>query len=59
MTASRAHIEYGVVIKSRKVDELATERLRAARTSPRPVRLDYREEREARESVFNDERMVA
>ena len=59
MTASRAQIEYGVVIKSRKVDELATERLRAARTSPRPVGFDYRDEREARESVFNDERMVA
>ena len=59
MTASRAQIECGVVIKSRKVDESATERLRAARTSPRPVRFDYREEREARESVFNDERMVA
>ena len=55
----RAEIDYGVVIKAGEVDESATEILRAGRSSPRPVDFDYGEEREAWESVFDDERMVA
>ena len=59
VTASGAEIDYGVVIKVGEVDESATATLRAGRTSPRPVDFDYGEEREAWESVFDDERMVA
>jgi N-methylhydantoinase B len=59
VTDSGAQIDYGVVIKAGEVDECATETLRAGRTSPRPVDFDYGEEREAWESVFDDERMVA
>ena len=59
VTASRAETDYGIVIKSGQVDQLATEILRAGRTSSRPVGFDYGEEREAWESVFDDERMVA